>query len=139
MTMRFRGSYEKVQKCVARTGFTGAWRELPNGHKQYRAWDGAVLNWWESSGTLNFQGKDHEGEFENAFLTAAEAKGRLVRKDTEPYKSSTQRIELRRRIERAQAVIAELEWRALREESDALKNQVVDKLEDAVRAIRPLL
>jgi hypothetical protein len=139
MTMRFRGSYSKIQRCVERTGVTGVWRELPYRLKQYHADNGAVLNWWEKTGTILFQGKDEEKVFEAAFVVAAEAKGRLVRKETESFGSKKEGIKLRRRIERAQASIAELDWQVLWDERAALRNKIVEKLEDAVRAIKPLL
>ena len=50
MTLKFLGDYLKLKKCVSRTGVTGQWRELKNGHKQFRTNTGAILNWWESIG-----------------------------------------------------------------------------------------
>jgi hypothetical protein len=61
---------------VSRTGVTGQWRELKNGHKQFRTKGGAILNWWESTGTIQFQGRDPAMKFEQGFI--ASAKGRLV-------------------------------------------------------------
>ena len=78
MTLKFRGDYVKLKKCVLRTGVTGQWRELKNGHKQFRTKTGAILNWWESSGTIQFQGRDPAMKFEQAFI--ASAKGCLEQK-----------------------------------------------------------
>jgi hypothetical protein len=56
MKLKFLGDYAQLQKCVARTGVIGEWREIPNNQIQYRTDDGAILNWWESTGTVIFQG-----------------------------------------------------------------------------------
>ena len=77
MTLKFRGDYLKLKKCVSRTGATGQWRELKNGHKQFRTNTGAILNWWESTGTIQFQGPDPAMKFERAFISAASARDRL--------------------------------------------------------------
>jgi hypothetical protein len=46
---------------------------LQNGRKQYRTDDGGVLNWWETTGTISFQGADQKArqELERAFIAAA--------------------------------------------------------------------
>jgi hypothetical protein len=64
-------------------GISGYWRELKNCHKQFRTETGAILNWWESSGTIQFQGRDLKMKFERAFISAATAKGRLETKQAE--------------------------------------------------------
>jgi hypothetical protein len=56
MSLKFKGSYEKLQRCLSRTGLAGNWRELKYGQKQYRTAKGGVLNWWETTGTITFQG-----------------------------------------------------------------------------------
>ena len=56
MSLKFRGNYHRLKKAVTRTGLGGAWRELKYGQKQYRADDGGMLNWWEKTGTISFQG-----------------------------------------------------------------------------------
>jgi hypothetical protein len=78
MTLKFLGNYVKLKKCVSRTGVTGQWRELKNGHKQFCTKTGAILNWWESTGTIQFQGRDPAMKFEQGFI--ASAKGRLEQK-----------------------------------------------------------
>lgn len=52
---KFRGSYEELQQLVATTGVDGEWIEQKS-QAQYRADSGAVLNFWSSTGTVNFQG-----------------------------------------------------------------------------------
>jgi hypothetical protein len=45
MTITFLGDFNKLKKCVLRTGISGKWRELENQQMQYRTDDGAMLNW----------------------------------------------------------------------------------------------
>ena len=78
MNPKFRGDYVKLKKCVSRTGVTGQWRELKNGHKQFRTKTGAILNWWESSGTIQFQGRDPGMKFEQAFISAARGRDHKI-------------------------------------------------------------
>jgi hypothetical protein len=44
-----------VRDLVALTGIDGEWTEMGN-HCQFRAVSGAILNYWKSTGTVNFQG-----------------------------------------------------------------------------------
>ncbi len=45
-------------------------------HHQYRAYDGAVLNWWKSTGTVTFQGPDVEAmALKAAFLKVVSGGG----------------------------------------------------------------
>ena len=53
--MKFFGTYPELQERVRRTKIPGAWRDIGN-QKQYRAGAGAILNWWESTKTIAFQG-----------------------------------------------------------------------------------
>ena len=78
MKLKFFGDYKRLKSYVSRTGVDGQWRELKNGLRQFHAESGAILNWWESSGTIQFQGRDPEMKFEQAFISIASAKGRLV-------------------------------------------------------------
>jgi hypothetical protein len=140
MSLKFRGSYGKLRKCVGRTECEGVWRDLPNGQKQYRTKNGAILNWWESSGTINFQGRDPRRSFEKAFMAVAEAKGRLARKDGGQNTEMVAQPDVaRRKIERAQADIARLKWRLLRNESPALRNLIADRLNDVAKIINSLM
>lgn len=52
---KFFGEFSELEACVAGLGYTGQWSE-DNGKKVFRSKDGAVLNWWSSTGTLHFQG-----------------------------------------------------------------------------------
>jgi hypothetical protein len=53
---KFLGPLEDLQAIVTATRIPGYWSELLSGHYQFRTLDGAVLNWWCSTGTVSFQG-----------------------------------------------------------------------------------
>jgi hypothetical protein len=80
MPLKFLGDYTKLQKCVSRTEIDGKWREHRYGQKQFRTDDGGVLNWWEGTGTITFQGHNLAAreELTEAFIAAASAKRRLL-------------------------------------------------------------
>ena len=49
------------------TGIDGEWKDMGN-QKQYKAETEAILNWWESNKTINFQGdKEEAAKFEAIF------------------------------------------------------------------------
>jgi predicted nucleotide-binding protein len=65
---QFKGSYQELQDQVLLTGIDGEWKDLGN-QKQYKAENGAVLNWWETSKTIQFQGdKAAAAEFSEVFF-----------------------------------------------------------------------
>jgi hypothetical protein len=55
IVMKFYGYYEGLPNLLALTGIGGVWRDLGN-QKQYVANTGAILNWWQSTNTVYFQG-----------------------------------------------------------------------------------
>jgi len=56
MADKFHGTPEELQALVSQAGYDGVWAEVGNGQHQFKAKDGAVLNWWPTKGTLLFQG-----------------------------------------------------------------------------------
>jgi hypothetical protein len=79
MSLKFRGNYTILRKYVLRVDSRGRWRDLEYGGKQYRTDRGAVLNWWEKSGKILFQGHGSAAlEFEQGFKAIASTKRRLV-------------------------------------------------------------
>jgi predicted nucleotide-binding protein len=62
MPAQFTGDLDDLKSAVDKTGFKGEWRACGNGQHQFRAREGAQLNWWESSGTINFSGKQDRRE-----------------------------------------------------------------------------
>jgi hypothetical protein len=80
---------------VARTCLAGGWRDLKCGQKQYRTDDGGILNWWQSTGTIAFQGEPSAArELERAFIAIASVKGRLQSKYTAPNRKDDEIAEL---------------------------------------------
>ena len=53
---RFLGSLDQLRAIVAMTGVPGAWERMPTGHWRFRCLEGAILNWWPTTKTFNFQG-----------------------------------------------------------------------------------
>lgn len=52
----FPGTIEQLREIVALTGVPGEWEWMRASYWRYRCDDGAILNWWPSTGTFNFQG-----------------------------------------------------------------------------------
>jgi len=83
MSLKFRGSYCELKECVLLTGFDGEWHDLKNHHKQYRTNDGGILNWWETTGTITFQGQESAAkQLEDAFIAVASSNGCIENKDS---------------------------------------------------------
>jgi predicted nucleotide-binding protein len=66
--MKFHGDLESLRAAVSASQFVGEWTEAGNKHC-FRAKTGAILNWWPSTGTLQFQGGD-AGALEAALSAA---------------------------------------------------------------------
>jgi predicted nucleotide-binding protein len=63
---KFLGKIVDLQKLIAGLGFEGEWKELPNQVWQFTTPEGAVLNWWEKTKTVVFQGpKSAKGVLEH--------------------------------------------------------------------------
>ena len=52
---KFRGDFAELETRVATLGYVGEWSE-DNGKRIFKSEDGAILNWWPSTGTMNVQG-----------------------------------------------------------------------------------
>ncbi|GAA0594299.1 nucleotide-binding protein [Caenispirillum bisanense] len=69
---KFLGTLEELKAAVALTGFAGDWSNPADNHYQYRAHNGAVLNWWNArKKTINFQGPESEKRQLEVALEAA--------------------------------------------------------------------
>lgn len=65
MARKLKGDIEQLKVVVEMTGASGEWQEKGSGHWQFRCNDGAILNWWQTSGTITCQGPQTEKqEFE---------------------------------------------------------------------------
>jgi hypothetical protein len=78
--IKFYGSYEGLQNLLAFTGIGGVWRDFVN-QKQYVANTGAILNWWQSTKTVYFQGGPPAAkkDLEAAFFTVNQKEVRPCR------------------------------------------------------------
>jgi hypothetical protein len=56
MTKKIPGTYAELKHLVSLTGIPGVWRDLGN-QKQFCAKNGAIMNWWESTRSVTFQGR----------------------------------------------------------------------------------
>jgi hypothetical protein len=66
--LKFRGSLSQLQELVRECVFPGEWQlQTMNGFYRFRAETGAILNWWPTTGTINFQGQDAD-QFEALLL-----------------------------------------------------------------------
>ena len=52
---KFRGGFAQLETKKSKLEYVGEWSE-DNGKMVFRSEDGAILNWWPSTGTLNVQG-----------------------------------------------------------------------------------
>jgi hypothetical protein len=69
--LRFQGSLDDLQDTVMRCAVLGEWSfHKKNRFYRFQAETGAILNWWPSTGTINFQGHRAE-QFERLFLDQA--------------------------------------------------------------------
>jgi predicted nucleotide-binding protein len=58
---KFRESLAKLKAAVGRCDLVGKWsKNSENGFYSFRAETDEILNWWPSTGTIQFQGKNHE-------------------------------------------------------------------------------
>jgi hypothetical protein len=59
--LKFQGSLDDLQDIVMRCAILGEWRYHKKGRfYRFQAATGAILNWWPTTGTINFQGHDAE-------------------------------------------------------------------------------
>lgn len=54
--MKFKGNIEQLQADFVFAGIDGEWTTDGAGKHIFRSEDGGVMNWWASSGTVQFQG-----------------------------------------------------------------------------------
>ena len=71
MAVKFHGEKSELLAAVENCGLQGSWSDSADGTKcSFRGKTGEILNWWPSSGTVQFQGKNADG-FRAAFQAAA--------------------------------------------------------------------
>lgn len=52
----FSGKIGRFRAIMAMAGIEGVWRRTPAAFWQFKCLNGGVVNWWPSTGTVNFQG-----------------------------------------------------------------------------------
>jgi predicted nucleotide-binding protein len=57
MTTKFKGTIDALKARIEGAGINGKWSDDGKKHS-FRSDEGALLNWWPSTGTVNFQGKE---------------------------------------------------------------------------------
>ena len=55
MKLMFKASYEELTALLS--GIEGVWDE-PQNNKKVLRYNGGVMNWYESTGTIQFQGRE---------------------------------------------------------------------------------
>ena len=79
MSQTFTGGHSRLQKYAALVDPHGEWRSLQHDCKQYRTNNGAILNYWEKSKKITFQGHPTVAqEFKVAFEAIAARKKLLI-------------------------------------------------------------
>ena len=56
MTLKWKQSLTDLRERLEAAGFKGQWSEDGSGKHIFRETDGGILNWWPSTGTVQFQG-----------------------------------------------------------------------------------
>lgn len=51
----FKGTFDELQATVAAAGCVGQWADIANG-KQFKTKEGGILNWFDATGRVTFQG-----------------------------------------------------------------------------------
>lgn len=70
---KYRGDFQDLQELVSSLGYPGEWSDIENG-KQFRCENGAILNWYIRTGTLQCQGtRDGREQLQNALSSALSA------------------------------------------------------------------
>ncbi len=69
--LKFKGLLDDLKRIVMRCAIPGEWSfHKKNRFYRFQVETGSILNWWPTTGTINFQGQDAE-QFEALFLKHA--------------------------------------------------------------------
>lgn len=67
---KYHGEFTELQAVVSELGYSGQWKDNGN-EKEFRSANGAILRWWASTKTIQFQGREPaKAELQNAMSTA---------------------------------------------------------------------
>ncbi len=78
MPLRFSGEFDALQKRLACLSEQGRWSDLNDNQKQFHHHNGGILNWYVSTGTINFQGPSDAKSALATIVTEAMAEGSSV-------------------------------------------------------------
>ena len=82
MPARFSGEYDELQAKLSFLQGDGRWTQLNDNQRQFRHRNGGILNWFPSTGTINFQGKPEGKEELETKVLAALSSPRLTEEST---------------------------------------------------------
>jgi hypothetical protein len=97
MKQTFKGTYDDLQDVVEKTGLPGKW-DSEGTKKTFLTLENGILNWWENTGTIQFQGKPAaratlEQAFNKVWKMSAVASNKKANEDGDDgpaHKSSVQ-------------------------------------------------
>ncbi len=77
MAEKFNGTFDELKQRIERHEIVGDWDDDGNKHS-FRSNDGGVLNWWQSTGTLQIQGRPEASRRLRAAVLNEDRSGLLV-------------------------------------------------------------
>jgi deoxycytidylate deaminase len=69
MALRFSGSFDELKNKLVKLESAGSWAKINENQEQYRDRSGGVMNWFPSTGSLNFQGRPPARDALEALVT----------------------------------------------------------------------
>jgi len=57
MSQKYHGTFDELKNLLKSAGILGEWHSDGKGLQTFRSVGGGILNWWQSTGTIQFQGK----------------------------------------------------------------------------------
>jgi len=93
MSLKFLETYEELKTKLKSLFEPNKWIELGPNHKQYRHSSGAIVNWYPTTGTLNFQGKPTAAEKVESFIKQL-LEGNEITESFDIEESVTETIEI---------------------------------------------
>lgn len=66
---KYRGTAEELEAVIGNLGYNGTWTDIDNG-RQFRCDNGTILNWYSSTGTLQYQSSREARQAKELFQSA---------------------------------------------------------------------
>ncbi len=70
MPEKYNGSITELKKLINNSKIEGVWKEATGKHT-FRSTQGAVLHWWESNNTIQFQGSGDVDKLHNIVMNTS--------------------------------------------------------------------